>query len=68
MVKPSLEVLLEKVDSKFSLITMVSKRARQLNNGYPKLVETASGKSVTIALEEIAEGKITEKIRNTKDN
>jgi DNA-directed RNA polymerase subunit omega len=58
MIEPSLEELLDKVDSKFSLITMVSKRARQLNSGFPKLVKTISKKNVTIALEEIAQSKI----------
>ncbi len=67
MIEPSLEVLLEKVDSKFSLITMVSKRARQLNSGYPKLIKTNSVKSVTIALEEIADGKVVLKQRLNKE-
>jgi len=67
MIEPSLEVLLDKVDSKFSLITMVSKRARQLNNGYPRLVKTNSVKNVTIALEEIAEGKVALKHRDDKE-
>jgi DNA-directed RNA polymerase subunit omega len=58
MIKPSLEELLKQVDSKFSLVTMVSKRARQINNGFPKLVKTNSVRSVTVALEEIANDKI----------
>ncbi len=58
MIEPSLEDLLKEVDSKFSLITMVSKRARQLNSGFTPLIKTSSTKNVTIALEEIAQGKI----------
>jgi len=58
MIDPSLEDLLREVDSKFSLITMVSKRARQLNSGFTRLVKTNSTKNVTVALEEIAQGKI----------
>lgn len=67
MIEPSLEVLLEKVDSKFSLITMISKRARQLNSGYTKLIVTNSVKPVTIALEEIAAGKVVLKHRLNKE-
>ena len=58
LTQPNLESLLEKVDSKFSLISMVSKRVRQLNIGWEALVDTKSMKPVTIALEEIVEGKI----------
>ncbi|MBI2264726.1 MAG: DNA-directed RNA polymerase subunit omega [Armatimonadetes bacterium] len=58
MTEPSVDALLPMVDCKFSLITMVLKRARQINNGAPKLIETDSIKPVTIALEEIAAGKI----------
>lgn len=54
MIHPALEVLLTKVENKFELVTLVAKRARQLNNGAPKLVHTDSTKPVTIALEEIA--------------
>jgi DNA-directed RNA polymerase subunit omega len=58
MIEPSLEDLLKEVDSKFSLITMVSKRARQLNSGFTRLVKSSSTKPVTVAMEEIAQGKI----------
>jgi len=67
MIEPSLEVLLDRVDSKFSLITMVSKRARQLNNGYPRLVKSNSMKNVTVALEEIADGKVALRHKNDKE-
>lgn len=59
MITPSLEELLKQVDSKFSLVTMVSKRARQINSGFPRLIKTNAVKSVSIALEEIASNKIT---------
>ncbi len=61
LIKPSLETLLSRVDSKFSLISMVSKRVRQLNSGWESLVESKNLKPVTVALEEIAEGKISMK-------
>lgn len=46
------------IDNVYKLVIVASKRVRQLNEGSPKLVETNSGKPMTIALEEIAAGKI----------
>lgn len=59
MIYPTLKELLEKVESKYTLVVAVSKRARQIVDGQPKLTKTVSNKSVTIAINEIAEGKIT---------
>lgn len=68
MIKPSLEELLEQVDSKFSLVTMVSKRAKQINDGFPRLVKTQAIKPVSIALEEISQNKIrVKKKKQTKE-
>jgi DNA-directed RNA polymerase subunit omega len=59
MIYPTLKHLLEKVDSKYTLVVAVSKRARQIVDGQPKLTKTASNKPVTVAVNEIAEGKIS---------
>ena len=45
--------------SKYSLVTAVSKRARQLTEGSSARVEPTSNKAVVIALHEIAAGEIT---------
>lgn len=58
LIQPNLESLLDKVDSKFSLITMVTKRVRQLNSGWEPLVENNDYKPVSLALREIEAGKI----------
>lgn len=58
MIEPSLDVLLNRVDSKYTLVVAAAKRGRQLMEGRPKLVDSKSNKPVTIALEEIAAGKI----------
>ncbi|NLM53025.1 MAG: DNA-directed RNA polymerase subunit omega [Firmicutes bacterium] len=58
MIYPSIDDLMQKVDSKYTLVIAAAKRARMINNGDPKLVETTSQKDVSIALEEIAAGKI----------
>lgn len=58
MIYPTLKELLEKVDSKYTLVVAVAKRARQIVDGQPKLTRATSNKPVTIAVHEIAEGKI----------
>ena len=58
MIYPTLASLLEKVDSKYTLVVAVSKRARQLVDGQPRLSKVDSNKPVTIAINEISEGKI----------
>lgn len=54
-----LERLLPYVDSKYTLVTLAAKRARELVDGHPPLLVSRSNKPVTIALEEIANGLIT---------
>jgi DNA-directed RNA polymerase subunit omega len=58
MLNPSLKNLLAKGESKYTLVMVTSKRARQLIDGAKPLVETNSKKPVTIALEELLEGKL----------
>lgn len=58
MMTPPLEQLLNKVDSKYSLVVAAAKRGRQLMDGHPKLVDTQSHKPVTIALQEIGAGRV----------
>ena len=68
LMDPAVEDLLDKVDSKFTLVALSSKRARQINSYYnqlgeglgvvvPPQVTSVSGKPLTIAFEEIAAGK-----------
>ncbi|MBZ4665818.1 DNA-directed RNA polymerase subunit omega [Mahella sp.] len=60
MIYPPLKDLLSRVDSKYTLVVMVAKRARQLAEGEPRLVSNVpSNNPVTIAACEIAQGKIT---------
>ncbi|GAY72921.1 DNA-directed RNA polymerase subunit omega [Lentilactobacillus kosonis] len=64
---PSVDKLLEKIDSRYSLIALASKRAHELDAGAkPLLNEYKSQKSVGKALEEVEAGllKIDE---NEKD-
>ena len=70
MIHPPIESLLEKVDSKFSLVSLAAKRGRQINSYFSQLgeglgsivppqVASVSRKPLSIALEEIAADKIT---------
>jgi DNA-directed RNA polymerase subunit omega len=72
MIEPNIDDLLNKVDSKYSLVILAAKRAREINSYYnqlgegrgeyvPPLVETGGlrNKPLSIALEEIAEDKVT---------
>lgn len=60
MLYPSIDKLTEIADSKYTLVVAASKRARQLLNGDKREIsKPKSNKNVGVALEEIAEGKIT---------
>lgn len=60
---------MEKVDSKFHLVYLAARRAREINSYFahlgeglgsyvPPMVSTSTNKPLSIALEEIAQGKI----------
>ena len=55
---PSLEKSLNKVSNRSLLVVLAAKRARQLNRGAAPQVETKHKKPTSIALEEVAEGKV----------
>lgn len=58
MNKPSIDVLLTKVNCKYTLAVFAAKRAREILSGDEVLAESGSHKPVTLALEEIAQSKI----------
>lgn len=58
MINPSVVELLEKVDDRYSLVLLSSKRARQIIDGSNPKVETESNKPLTIAINEINERAI----------
>lgn len=59
MINPSIIDLLTKVDDRYSLVTLTSKRARQLIDGATQTIETDAKKALTIAIHEVSEGTIT---------
>ena len=60
MLYPSVDKLKKKIDSKYSLVSLASKRARQLQEqgGGEKLTSYKSHKYVGKALEEVAAGAL----------
>ena len=69
LMTPRMEHLLERVDSKFTLVTLSAMRAREINDYYnqlgeglgkivPPQVTSVSRKPLSIAMEEIEAGKI----------
>jgi DNA-directed RNA polymerase subunit omega len=60
MRQPSIDKLTGRLDSKYGLVVATAKRARELTNGGRPAIEVSSDtkKPVSIALEEIADGKL----------
>ncbi len=60
MINPSIKDLLEKVDNRYRLVTVTSRRARQLVAHQSPLTELGdSDKPLTTAIDEVYEGLIT---------
>ncbi len=70
MISPRIDRLLDHVDSNYASVLVAAKRARQINSYYrnlgegtfdefpPPMVESGSKNYLTIALEEVASGKV----------
>ena len=75
MISPRVDRLLENVDSNYASVLVAAKRARQINSYYhnlgegtfdefpPPMLETGSKNYLTIALEEVATGKVAYRYR-----
>lgn len=67
MLYPSVDSLKNKIDSKYSLVSVASKRARQLQEeGGERLTSYVSAKQVGKALEEVAAGELV--IESSNEN
>ena len=71
MMTPAIEGLLDRVDSKFSLVTLAARRARNINSYFnqlgdglghmiPPQVSSTARKPLSIAFEEISADKIVQ--------
>ena len=54
----SMDKLGKRVDSKFTLVMEVSKRARDLVKGYRPLIDDPTTNPVTTAIKEVTQGKV----------
>ena len=75
MISPRIDRLLDNVDSNYASVVVSAKRARQINSYYhnlgegtfeefpPPMVDTISKNYLTIALEEVATGKVAYRYR-----
>ena len=54
----STDELLKQCGSMYKLVILAAKRAKELSEGAPALVETAHRKCTSVALEEIVQGKV----------
>lgn len=62
---PSIDNLVKKVDSKYTLVTLAALRARELTDGQPALISgTSNKKPVTVALEESITTKLHMLLKN----
>lgn len=62
-----IEKLMDKTESVYKLVIVAAKRALELSEGAPKLVEAGpKEKPLLVALREIAEGKIGMKLKKAK--
>ena len=61
MFKVSTEKLLKNAGAQYRLLEIAFQRTRQLNNNMPATIKSSSKKNATIALQEIAAGKVFEK-------
>ena len=71
MIDPRVDTLLEIVDSRYALVIVAAKRARQINNYHhmlgegsfdeapPPMIESRSKNYLTMALEEVAQNKLS---------
>jgi DNA-directed RNA polymerase subunit omega len=58
MIYPSADKIEKQVDSRYALVILAAKRAKQIKEGSRSLIKTDSTNPLTIALEEIAEGEV----------
>jgi DNA-directed RNA polymerase subunit omega len=61
MIYPSGDKIEKEIDSRYSLVILAAKRARQIKEGGKPLINTDSPNPITVALEEIAAGQIKPK-------
>ena len=59
MINPSVVDLLKKVEDRYSLVIVKSRRARQIIDGAKPLTSVSAKKPLTLAINEVNEGEIS---------
>ena len=67
MLYPSINEIRKKADSRYTIVVMAAKRARDIIDGKPVLTDCEISKPVSIAAHEIAEDLITYKRENIEE-
>ncbi len=62
MLYPAMSELLKHIDSRYLMVNVVARRARQISIEAEELHEHLPDKPVTLAIREVAEGKLVAKL------
>ena len=68
MLYPPVADLLKNVESRYLLVNVVAQRARQIASEAEELQEELTEKPVTLAIREVAEGKLTATVKDEYKN
>ena len=68
MLYPPVADMLKNVDSRYLLVNVVAQRARQISVEAEALQEDLPEKPVTLAIREVAEGKLTASLKDEYKN
>ena len=68
MLYPPVANLLKNVDSRYLLVNVVAQRARQISSEAEVLQEDLPEKPVTLAIQEVADGKLTASLKDEYKN
>ena len=68
MLYPPVAELLKNVDSRYLLVNVVARRARQIAEEAEELQEELPDKPVTIAIREVADGELTASVKSEYKN
>jgi len=68
MLYPPVADMLKNVDSRYLLVNVVAQRARQISVEAEALQENLPEKPVTLAIREVAEGKLTASLKDEYKN
>lgn len=67
MARITVEDCLERVENRFALVVLASKRTKELKRGAPLTVRGRDNREVVMALREIAAGKVKSRVPTPED-